>query len=175
VVGALSVGIGFGLQNIVNNFVSGLILLFERPIQVGDVVELDPATVGVVGRIGIRASILRLPSAAEVIVPNGLLIAGRVTNWTLSNRQRGFEVPVSVAAGSNPKAVMAVLTQVARENASVAMEPAPEAYVTEFLPGGGMKFELRVRTERFDDWMRARSELVSAIDSALAAREIQRV
>jgi potassium efflux system protein len=173
--GAFGVGLGFGMQNIVNNFVSGLILLFERPVQVGDVIELDPATVGTVSRIGIRASIVRLSSSAEVIVPNGMLIANRVTNWTLSSRQRGFEVPVSVAAGSNPKAVMALLVQTARDNASVAMEPPPEAYLTDFLPGGGLRFELRVRTERFDDWMRARSELVAAIDAALSARGIQRV
>jgi small-conductance mechanosensitive channel len=163
------------MQNIVNNFVSGLILLFERPMQVGDVIELDPATVGVVARIGIRASIVRLPSSAEVIVPNGMLIANRVTNWTLSSRQRGFEVSVAVAPGTNPKVVMALLVQVARENASVAMEPQPEAYLAEFLPAGGLRFELRVRTERFDDWMRARSELMASIDSALAARGIQRV
>ena len=173
--GAFGVGLGFGMQNVVNNFVSGLILLFERPIQVGDVVELDPVTVGVVARIGIRASVVRTGSSAEVIVPNALLISGRVTNWTLSNRQRGFEVPVSVAGGAEPRAVIDLLTRVAREAKCVAKTPAPQVYVTEFLPGGGLKFEIRAWTDRFDDWVEARSELVAAVHRALADAGIQRL
>jgi small-conductance mechanosensitive channel len=174
--GAFGVGLGFGMQNIVNNFVSGLILLFERPIQVGDVVELDPMTVGTVVRIGIRASIVRTSEAAEIIVPNGLLIANRVTNWTLSNRQRGFVVPVSVAgSGVEPEAVIELLTRVARETECVAKAPVPQAYVTEFLPAGGLKFDLRVWTDRFDDWVEARSKLVAAVHAELTAKGIQRV
>lgn len=173
--GAFGVGLGFGMQNIVNNFVSGLILLFERPIQVGDVIELDPATVGVVARIGIRASVLRTPSAAEVIVPNGMLIANRVTNWTLTNRQRGFEIPLSVAGGVDPAVVIDLLIRVARDSPRVAAAPAPQAYVTEFLPAGGLKFELRVWTDRFDDWVQARSDLVAAIHAALAGSGFHRM
>jgi small-conductance mechanosensitive channel len=173
--GAFGVGLGFGMQNIVNNFVSGLILLFERPIQVGDVIELDPDTIGTVSRIGIRASVVRKGSAAEVIVPNGILIANRVTNWTLSNRQRGFTVPVSVAPGPEPATVLELLTRTARETDCVAARPAPEAYLTEFLPGGGLKFELQVWTDRFDDWTRARSQVVAAHHRALTAAGIQRV
>src|SRR4030095_10682983 len=105
-------------------------------------------------------------SAAEVIVPNGILIANRVTNWTLSNRQRGFTVPVSIGPGPEPATVIELLTRVARESDCVADKPAPEAHVTEFLPGGGLKFELQAWTDRFDDWIRARSELVSAIQRA---------
>jgi small-conductance mechanosensitive channel len=142
---------------------------------VGDVIELDPATVGVVTRIGIRASVMRLSSAAEVIVPNGILIAGRVTNWTLSNRQRGFDVPVTVAAGADPAAVIELLTRVARQTPGVASSPAPQAFLTEFAAGGGLKFELRAWTDRFDDWAKARSELVAAVHEALAAANVQRV
>jgi small-conductance mechanosensitive channel len=173
--GAFGVGLGFGMQNIVNNFVSGLILLFERPIQVGDVIELDADTIGTVSRIGIRASVVRKGSAAEVIVPNGILIANRVTNWTLSNRQRGFTVPVSIGPGPEPATVLELLTRTARETDWVAARPAPEAYLTEFLPGGGLKFELQVWTDRFDDWTRARSQVVAALHRALAAADIQRV
>jgi small-conductance mechanosensitive channel len=172
--GAFGVGVGFGIQNIVNNFVSGLILLFERPIQVGDVVELDPATVGVVARIGIRASIVRTGSSAEVIVPNGMLISGRVTNWTLSNRQRGFELPVSVAAGADPEAVIKLLTDAARNAKCVAASPAPQAFLTEFLAAGAMRFELRVWTNQFEDWTRARSDVLAAVHTALAAAGIPR-
>jgi small-conductance mechanosensitive channel len=154
--------------------VSGLILLFERPIQVGDVFELDPDTIGTVSRIGIRASVVRKGSAAEVIVPNGILIANRVTNWTLSNRQRGFTVPVSIGPGPEPATVLELLTRSARETDCVAARPAPEAYLTEFLPGGGLKFELQVWTDRFDDWTRARSQVVAALHRALAAAGVQR-
>ena len=108
--GALGVGIGFGLQNIVNNFVSGLILLFERPVNVGDVVQVQ-SEIGVIRRIGIRASIIRLFDSSELIVPNSQLISDKVTNWTLSNRQRRIELRVGVAYGSDPKRVIELLTK----------------------------------------------------------------
>ncbi len=99
--GALGVGVGFGLQNIVNNFVSGLILLFERPVQVGDAI-----TVGTVGgqvkHIGIRSSTVRTWDGAEVIFPNSALIADPVTNWTLSDRKRRLTLTVGVAYGTDP-------------------------------------------------------------------------
>ena len=90
-VGAFGVGIGFGLQSVVNNFVSGLILLFERPIHVGDVIHLGDLS-GEVRRIGIRASVVRTWQGAEVIVPNAQLITERVTNWTLSDRRRRIDL-----------------------------------------------------------------------------------
>ncbi len=91
IAGALGVGIGFGLQNIVNNFISGLILIFERPIQTGDVIELGNL-LGVVKKIGIRASMIRSYTGAEVIVPNGNLISNEVINWTLSDKLRRIEI-----------------------------------------------------------------------------------
>ena len=87
-------GLGFGLQNILNNFFSGLILLFERPIKVGDVIQIDDAS-GVVERIGIRASTIRTMAGAEVIIPNGSLISSKVTNWTFSAHQRSIEMPIA--------------------------------------------------------------------------------
>ncbi len=93
ILGALSVGIGFGLQNVVNNFVSGLILVFERPIQVGDTVEVGQL-LGHVKRIGFRSSTVRTYDGAEVIVPNGNLIASEVINWTLSDRTRRIIIPL---------------------------------------------------------------------------------
>src|SRR5262249_54012782 len=91
--GAFGVGIGFGLQNVINNFVSGLILLFERPVQVGDAVQVGN-TAGDITRIGIRSSTISTAQGAEVIVPNAKLISDEVTNWTLSNQIRRVEIPV---------------------------------------------------------------------------------
>jgi len=102
--GALGVGIGFGLQNIFNNLVSGLIIAIEKPVSVGDMVELG-ADKGWIKEIGIRASNMQTFDGAEVIVPNGELISNRVTNWTLSNKQRRIDITVSVAYKSDPHQV----------------------------------------------------------------------
>ena len=86
-------GVGFGLQNIISNFISGLILKFERPINPGDVVEIEGQT-GVITRIGIRSSTIRTFQGAEVVMPNANFISSKVTNWTLSEAQRRVEIPV---------------------------------------------------------------------------------
>ena len=101
--GALGVGFGFGLQNIINNFVSGLILQFERPIHIDDILEVDGNT-GKVTRIGIRSSTIQTFQGAEVIIPNANFISGKVINWTLSESKRRLELPVGVAYGTDPKA-----------------------------------------------------------------------
>src|SRR5436309_849333 len=109
---AFGVGIGFGLQSVVNNFVSGLILLFERPIHVGDIVEIGDL-LGEVSRIGMRASTVRTWRGAEMIVPNAQLVTERVTNWTLSDRRLRIDLPVGVNYGSPPAKVVQVLEAVA--------------------------------------------------------------
>ena len=113
VLGALSVGIGFGLQTVVNNFVSGLILMFERPIQPGDTVELS-GTVGTVRDIGMRATTFTTFEGADVVVPNGMLLSEKLINWTLSTNTRRIDIPVGVAYGSDPERVRALLTEVAQ-------------------------------------------------------------
>jgi small-conductance mechanosensitive channel len=168
--GAFTVGVGFGLQNIFNNFVSGLILLFERPVQVGDIIQMDDAS-GVVERIGIRASIVRTSNGSEVILPNGKLISDKVINWTFSDRQRGIEVPVSVVLGSEPARVIAILERVATDHPMVLKTPAPEALLVRVGPDW-MGFELRVATNHVEDWMKARSELAVAVTTALKAENI---
>src|ERR1700741_1743942 len=126
--GAFTVGVGFGLQTVINNFVCGLILLFERPIKVGDVIQID-SDVGEVRRIGIRACIIRTADGSEVIVPNGTIIANKVTNWTFSDRYRAVEVAITVARGAAPQRVVELLKTVAANHPAVAKEPAPQAYV----------------------------------------------
>ena len=100
--GAFGVGLGFGLQSVVNNFVSGLILLFERPVHVGDIVEVGDLQ-GEVRSIGIRASTVRTWHGADIVVPNAQFITTNVTNWTLSDRLRRIDLPVGVPYGAAPK------------------------------------------------------------------------
>jgi small-conductance mechanosensitive channel len=168
--GAFSVGIGFGLQNVINNFVSGLILLFERPIKVGDVIEVG-GNVGEVRRIGIRASVLRSADGSEVIVPNGSLISNQVTNWTLSDRKRAVEVSVNVAANADPVKVVHLLKSTAAAHDGVAKDPSPDAFVTNLSPNA-VTFQLRFWTDQHQQWVTLRSELLLAVSEALAREKI---
>ena len=164
VAGALSVGIGFGLQNVVSNFVSGLIVLFERPIRVGDVVEVG-GVAGVVGRIGIRASTIRTWDGSDLIVPNSAFIAERVTNRTPVGRRVALTLPVRVAYGPAPDKVIAVLCDTARGVPGVVTLPPPAALLMGFIDGG-LVFELRAWTsaEQSTD---VRSALAVAVYAAL--------
>lgn len=139
--GAFGVGIGFGLQNIVNNFVSGLILLFERPVQIGDAVQVGTVA-GEITRIGIRSSRIRTAQGAEVIVPNAKLISDEVTNWTLSNLSRRVEFSMGVAYGSDPERVIDLMLAVAKAHPDVMAEPAPQALFMGF-GDNSLQFELR--------------------------------
>jgi small-conductance mechanosensitive channel len=141
VAGGLGVGIGFGLQNVVNNFVSGLILLFERPIDVGDTIELSD-TSGTMKRIGIRASVIRTFDGAEVIVPNGMLISDKVTNWTLSDRRRRVDLNVGVEYGTPAQRVIDLLVDVAKANPKVIHDPEPIAFFENF-GDSSLDFKLR--------------------------------
>jgi potassium-dependent mechanosensitive channel len=168
--GALSVGIGFGLQNVINNFVSGLILLFERPIKIGDMIEVS-GIVGEVRRIGIRASVIRAADGSEVIVPNGSLISSQVTNWTFSDVLRVLEIPVNVVAGVDHKRVVEVLKRTAADHPGVAKEPSPQVYVVNFS-AGAVTFQLRVWTDRYQEWAQLRSDLAVAVNDALVREKI---
>jgi potassium efflux system protein len=168
--GALSVGIGFGLQNVINNFVSGLILLFERPIKIGDVIEVS-GNLGEVSRIGIRASVIRTSDGSEVIVPNGLLISSQVTNWTFSDQQRAVEVSVNVVSGVDSQRMVELLKSVAAGHPDVAKQPAPLVYALNFT-AGAVTFQLRVWTNRSHEWAQLRSDLAVAVNDALAREKI---
>jgi len=168
--GAFTVGVGFGLQNIINNFVSGLILLFERPIKVGDVIDVG-GTLGEVRHIGIRATVVRTSDGSEVIVPNGTLISNQVTNWTFSDQQRAIEIPVTVVRGTAPQRVVELLKTVATKHPGVAKEPQPQSYVLNFS-SGAVTFQLRAWTNRYEDWVQVRSDLAVAVDEALSRESI---
>ena len=168
--GAFTVGVGFGLQTVINNFVCGVILLFERPIKVGDIIQID-TDIGEVRRIGIRACVIRTPDGSEVIVPNGSIIANKVTNWTLSDRYRAIEVPVTVSRGAAPQQVIDVLERVAANQPGITSEPAPQAYVVNF-GCTAISFNLRVWTDQYEDWIEVRSNLAVAVDEALSRDNI---
>ncbi len=125
-VAALGVGLGFGLQEIVANFISGIILLFERPIRVGDVVTLDNTT-GVVSRIRIRATTIINYDKQEMLIPNKEFITGRVINWTLTDKVNRVVITVGVAYGSDVNKAMALMLEAAQENDNVLAEPPPVA------------------------------------------------
>jgi small-conductance mechanosensitive channel len=171
VAGALGVGIGFGLQNVVNNFVSGLILAFERPIQVGDTVETG-ALIGTVRNIGIRSSVLRTFDGAEVIVPNGNLISAEVTNWTLSDRRRRMTVSVGVAYGTDPNRVIELLLEATDGHDLVDKTPKPYALFLGF-GDSSLDFEVRFWTSQYDDWLEIKSQVTIAVNDLLAAADIE--
>ena len=168
--GAFGVGLGFGLQNIVNNFVSGLILLFERPVKVGDVLQLRE-TQGDLKRIGLRASVLRTLEGSEIIVPNGHLISEEVVNWTFSDRIRRVQVDVGVAYGNDPEKVIELLTKVALANSDVVKEPSPRAIFVGFGESS-LDFQLRAWTSIASQWMNVRSDLAIGVYKALKEAKI---
>jgi small-conductance mechanosensitive channel len=142
--GAVGIGVGLGLQNIANNFVSGLILLVERPIKLGDRVEVG-GTNGDVVRIAARSTWVRTNDNLVIIIPNAEFVSNRVTNWTANDRRVRFAVPVGVSYGSDPEEVREVLARVALANGDVLHEPEPEVRFIGF-GDSSLNFELRVWT-----------------------------
>jgi potassium efflux system protein len=160
---ALTFGLGFGLQEIVANFVSGLILLLERPVRVGDAVTIGNLQ-GRVTEIQIRATTITLWDRSEMIVPNKEFITSKLVNWTLSDSKRRIDVPLRVAYGADVKRVKQVLVDVASQHPDVLDDPPPVALMTEF-GDDAMKFELRFFTE-FGVGLGTKDAVHMAIDEA---------
>ena len=160
---ALGVGIGFGLQNIVNNFVCGLILLFEQPVRVGDIVQLENMWARI-KEIGLRATVVETFEQSEVILPNSDLITGRVTNWTLDNRHIRIVLPVGVAYGSDLSLVMQTLLDCTKEDQRLMSSPQPQVLFRSF-GDSTLNFERRVWLRDVNDMMTATSDLLLAIDA----------
>ena len=159
---ALGVGIGFGLQTIVNNFVCGLILLFERPLRVGDTIELDGQWVKIT-KIGLRSTMVRTRDQADVIVPNTDLIANQVTNWTLVDRHTRRIIPVGVAYGSDVALVMQTLKECALAHPGVMKSPEPQILFRSF-GDSSLNFELRAWVADVDNRLQVESDLHQEID-----------
>ncbi len=138
--GALGVGIGFGLQNIANNFISGIILLFERPIKVGDIVQIE-GEMGEVVKLGLRATVVRMFFHSEIIVPNNEMISTKVVNWTLTDRMIRLILPVGVAYGSDVPLVMKILEEVGATHPRISFNPGPQVIFIGF-GDSSLDFEL---------------------------------
>ncbi len=170
-VAALGVGLGFGLQEIVANFVSGIILLFERPIRVGDTVTIDGIT-GTVSRIRIRATTLVDWDRKEQIIPNKTFVTQDLTNWTLSDPITRVIIRVGVAYGSDVDQVRDLLYQVVLNNERVVEEPAPAVFCVG-LGDSSLNFEVRAFVRDLMDFMPLSHELHSAITRALKDAEVE--
>ncbi len=175
IAGALSVGIGFGLQNIVNNFVSGVILLFERPIKTGDWIVVG-STEGYVKKISIRSTQIQTFDRSDVIVPNSELISGQVTNWMLRDNIGRIKVPIGVAYGSDLERVKEILLEIAFNHDSVITQspilPKPWVLVRQF-GDSSIDFELRCFIRDIDRRLRVISDINFAIDKAFRAEGIE--
>lgn len=163
IAGALGIGVGFGLQNVVNNFASGLILLMERPVRVGDTVVVGEEW-GTIQKIGLRSTVMLTLDQSEMIVPNGDLVSEKVINWTLSSPIARIIMPVGVAYGTSVADVLRILEEAALSHESVLEEPRPEALFMEFGESS-LDFELRVWVKNIRLRLEVRSAILARVDA----------
>jgi len=162
--GALAIGVGFGSQNIVNNFISGLILLAERPIKQGDLVQVE-GTYGNVERIGLRSTRILTDENIHVIVPNAAFLEHNVVNWTHTNPEVQLEIAVGVAYGSQTREVQRQILRAVSEHPQVLRSPEPEVLFTEFGDNAlHFKVEFSVRIHSMGERERIESDLRYRID-----------
>lgn len=171
IISALGVGIGFGLQNIVNNFASGIILLFERSIKVGDTVVVG-GTWGTVKKLGLRATVIQTFENSEMIVPNSDLVASTVNNWSMSEKSARFSANVGVAYGTDTQKVSKILIDVALANSNVMKTPAPSVVFNEF-GDSSLNFELRAWVSDIGIRASTKNEIMFAIDKAFKENGIE--
>jgi potassium efflux system protein len=168
---AVTLGIGFGLQEIFANFVAGLIILFERPIRLGDIVTIAGVD-GKVTQIRIRATTVRQFNNRELIVPNKEFITGQLVNWTLSDDVLRIDVPVGIAYGSDTELAHRLLVEAAMANSRVLHDPPPVAIFDNFADSS-LSFILRVHIAGIADLIPAKSELHFAVDKAFREAGIE--
>jgi len=170
-VAAIGVGLGFGLQEIFANFISGLIILFERPIRVGDVVTVGEVS-GTVSRIRTRATWITAFDRKELLVPNKEFVTGQLINWTLSDAVLRLSIPVGIAYGSDTNRAIEVLEQVAKDSWRVSADPPPQVLFIAF-GDSSLSFELRVFVRSAEQLFAARHDLHMGIDAAFREAGIE--
>lgn len=170
VLGALSVGIGFGLQTIVNNLVSGIILAFERPLQIGDVIQVGPVE-GVVSEIGIRASKIKNYDGAEVIIPNGDLLSQHLTNWTLSDKKRRVELLIGVSYNTDMELATELLNK-ALDKEGIIKIPVPRVLMQTFADSS-VNFRILFWVEDIDTMILVRDSVMRDIFTSFKANNIE--
>ncbi|ULQ55959.1 mechanosensitive ion channel [Flavihumibacter rivuli] len=166
VLGALSVGIGLGLQGLVSNLVSGLIIAFEKPVNVGDIIELNGKT-GVMKSIGFRSSVIAMADGAHVVMPNGDLLNNHLTNWTLGKNMKRQTLLVGLAYGTDLAQARQLVEQVLAEEELVIHHPPPQVVVKDFA-SSSIDLELHFWVRHLKDAAQARSQVISGIDKAFA-------
>lgn len=171
VLGALGVGIGLGLQNIVNNLVSGIILIFERPFQIGDYIELNTKK-GIVRDIGIRSSRMVTEEGTEIIMPNGDLLSGEVINWTVRSNQVRIEVPVTVEAGHSFEEINQVVQEALAGHRDLSADHKPKVLLTT-ATGSNMSFTVLVWVANFGQIQTLKSEVLSLLYQRLREKGIK--
>jgi len=170
IIGALGVGIGFGMQALVNNLISGLIIAFEKPINVGDIVEIS-GQIGTMRSIGIRSSVVSTWEGADVIIPNGDLLSQHLINWTMGNTKRRFEIPVSVAYGTDLELTKKLLLELMLKDERILKYPEPFVWVTTFN-NSSIDFVLKFWVGHFSIGFQMKSDLMVAIDELFKANHI---
>jgi len=171
-IGALGIGIGFGLQNIVNNFISGIIILFERPVKIGDRVEIEDLSGNIVN-ISARATTIITNDNIAVIVPNSDLVSTRVINWSHNNRSVRLNFPVGVSYNEDPERIRRILIEVANENTGVLPDPPPDVLFEEFGESS-LDFNLRVWTDEYSNKPKVlKSQLYYSIFRKFKAENIE--
>lgn len=170
IVGALGVGIGFGLQTIINNLVSGLILAFEKPVSVGDVVEIG-GQFGTMKSIGFRSSVISRFEGADLVVPNGDLLNAHLINWTL-NGVRRFEVSVGVAYGTDLERVRLILVDLLLKNEKILKYPQPQVLVKGFN-SSSIDLQLYFWVREVSQWLIIQGEVMYAVDAAFKTNGIR--
>lgn len=171
-VGALGIGIGFGLQNITNNFISGIIILFERPVKVGDRIEIDDLAGNIVN-ISARATTIITNDNIAVIVPNSDLVSNRVINWSHNDRNVRLNFPVGVSYNEDPEKIRKLLLEVANANQGVLQNPPPDILFENF-GDSSLDFNLRVWTDEYSDKPKVlKSQLYYAIFKKFKEHEVE--
>jgi small-conductance mechanosensitive channel len=171
--GALGIGLGFGLQKIASNFVSGLILLIERSMKIGDMVEMEDGTLGLVRKNGARSTLIETFDGRAIMVPNENFITGKVINWTFSDNKSRIQIPVGVAYETDLRKAQNLILEAALENPSCLKDPPPRCFLKEFADSS-VNFSLLFWVgDVTQELQMARSEVMFAIWEKFAANKIQ--